>query len=208
MAIRDTQWHSHSAPIMQSETAIAMITKAGQYNEEETLRIRHVSHAIRHFTDAAGADGQHPRYAGMLLNGAAGAGAGAGTGAGAFGVGVAGAGNGLNMPLIPWGQLLPDKVEETLPHFPFGTAPSDGAWQVVNGTRFKFFVYSAYFDRRDGARLVRVIGATKTRGPERVWCRFWYGPTTHNSSEASTSVARAKYTSATVMARVKVSSIS
>ncbi|EDW57756.1 uncharacterized protein [Drosophila virilis] len=150
--------------------------------------------------DAAGADGQHPRYAGMLLNGAAGA----GTGAGAFGVGVAGAGNGLNMPLIPWGQLLPDKVEETLPHFPFGTAPSDGAWQVVNGTRFKFFVYSAYFDRRDGARLVRVIGATKTRGPERVWCRFWYGPTTHNSSEASTSVARAKYTSATVMARVKI----
>ncbi|XP_001992773.2 uncharacterized protein LOC6567186 [Drosophila grimshawi] len=157
--------------------------------------------------DAAGVDGQHPRYAGMMLNGAVGAagvGGGAGIGAGAFGVGVAGGGNGLNMPLIPWGQLLPAKVEETLPHFPFGTAPSDGAWQVVNGTRFKFFVYSAYFDRRDGARLVRVVGATKTRGPERVWCRFWYGPTTHNSSEASSSAARAKYTSATVMARVKI----
>ncbi|KAH8377931.1 hypothetical protein KR093_008021 [Drosophila rubida] len=154
--------------------------------------------------EAAGADGQRPRYAGMMLNGAA---AGGGTGGGAFGVGVSGAGGGgLNMPLIPWGQLLPEKVEETLPHFPFGTAPSDGAWQVVNGTRFKFFVYSAYFDRRDGARLVRVIGATKTRGPERVWCRFWYGPTptTRNHSEAAASAARAKYTSATVMARVKI----
>lgn len=141
----------------------------------------------------------------MLLNGA---GAGEGNGAGAFGVGVAGASNGLSMPLIPWGQLLPAQVEETLPHFPFGTAPGDGAWQVVNGTRFKFFVYSAYFDRRDGARLVRVVGATKTRGPERVWCRFWYGPATHNSSsEPSPSAARAKYTSATVMARVKVSPV-
>lgn len=178
---------------------VSEITKAIQYWDG--------AHRFEHFTEAAGADGQRPRYAGMLLNGAAGAGGGVGegNGAGAFGVGVAGASNGLNMPLIPWGQLLPAQVEETLPHFPFGTAPNDGAWQVVNGTRFKFFVYSAYFDRRDGARLVRVIGATKTRGPERVWCRFWYGPTTHNSSETSSSAARAKYTSATVMARVKVS---
>ncbi|KAH8403325.1 hypothetical protein KR222_010812 [Zaprionus bogoriensis] len=155
--------------------------------------------------EAAGAgDGQRQRYAGMLLNGAAGGAAGAGAGAAAgVGGGAFGIGNALNMPLIPWGQLLPAKVEETLPHFPFGTAPSDGAWQVVNGTRFKFFVYSAYFDRRDGARLVRVVGATKTRGPERVWCRFWYGPSAHNRSEAASS-GRAKYTSATIMARVKI----
>ncbi|KAH8413442.1 hypothetical protein KR009_011176 [Drosophila setifemur] len=142
--------------------------------------------------EAAGADGQ--RLTGMLLNGNGGGG-----GAGAFGV---------NVPLIPWGQVLPGKVEETLPHFPFGTRPTDGAWQVVNGTRFKFFVYSAYFDRREGARLVRVVGATKTRGPERVWCRFWYGPNPANASEAgsssSSSSARAKFTSATVMARVKI----
>ncbi|KAH8281404.1 hypothetical protein KR054_000306 [Drosophila jambulina] len=143
--------------------------------------------------EAAGADGQ--RLAGMLLNGGGGGG---GAGAGAFGV---------NVPLIPWGQVLPDKVEETLPHFPFGTRPTDGDWQVVNGTRFKFFVYSAYFDRREGARLVRVVGATKTRGPERVWCRFWYGPSSTNATEAAGSgsaSARAKYTSATVMARVKI----
>ncbi|XP_070139408.1 uncharacterized protein [Drosophila kikkawai] len=143
--------------------------------------------------EAAGADGQ--RLAGMLLNGGGGGGGGGGMGAGAFGV---------NVPLIPWGQVLPDKVEETLPHFPFGTRPTDGDWQVVNGTRFKFFVYSAYFDRREGARLVRVVGATKTRGPERVWCRFWYGPSSTNATEAGSSSARAKYTSATVMARVKI----
>jgi len=158
-------------------------------DDNGTLRIRRMSHEFSNFTEAAGADGQ--RLAGMLLNG------GGGGGAGAFGV---------NVPLIPWGQVLPGKVEETLPHFPFGTRPTDGAWQVVNGTRFKFFVYSAYFDRREGARLVRVVGATKTRGPERVWCRFWYGPSAANASDGgSSSSTRAKYSSATVMARVKVS---
>ncbi|KAH8351976.1 hypothetical protein KR084_000971 [Drosophila pseudotakahashii] len=140
--------------------------------------------------EAAGADGQR-LAAGVLVNG----GGGGGGGAGAFGV---------NVPLIPWGQVLPGKVEETLPHFPFGTRPTDGSWQVVNGTRFKFFVYSAYFDRREGARLVRVVGATKTRGPERVWCRFWYGPNPANATDAGSSSARSKYTSATVMARVKI----
>ncbi|XP_017154957.1 uncharacterized protein LOC108163935 isoform X2 [Drosophila miranda] len=158
--------------------------------------------------EAAGADGQ--RLAGMLLNGArAGAAVGHGPGPGpgpGAGTGVGAGGFGVNVPLIPWGQMLPGKVEETLPHFPFGTAPSDGAWQIVNGTRFKFFVYSAYFDRREGARLVRIVGATKTRGPERVWCRFWFGPPPANGTEgpAAAAAARAKYTSATVMARVKI----
>lgn len=40
--------------------------------------------------------------------------------------------------------------------------------------RFKFLVFSAYFDHRDGNRMIRVVGATKTRMPERVFCRFWY----------------------------------
>lgn len=39
--------------------------------------------------------------------------------------------------------------------------------------RYKFLVYSAFYERRIG-RVIRLIGATKTRGPERVWCRFWY----------------------------------
>ena len=41
--------------------------------------------------------------------------------------------------------------------------------------------------------MIRVIGATKTRGPERVWCRLWY-PDSNGT----------KYKSASVMARVKV----
>lgn len=41
-------------------------------------------------------------------------------------------------------------------------------------SRYKFFVFSAFYDNRKGQRTIRVIGATKTRGPERVWCRMWY----------------------------------
>ncbi|XP_039952957.1 uncharacterized protein LOC120769816 isoform X1 [Bactrocera tryoni] len=113
---------------------------------------------------------------------------------------------GMGTPIIPWGKILPAKVEETLPHFPIGVQPNDGAWQVVNGTRFKFFVFSAYYDRRDGAKLVRVIGATKTRTPERVWCRFWYPQQTQQqqSQQQQQPQHTSSYTSATVMARVKV----
>lgn len=73
---------------------------------------------------------------------------------------------------VPWGQMLPTKIEANLPPYPTEMKPKDGDWQVVNGTRFKFFVFSAFYDRRDG-RMIRVIGATKTRGPEKVWCRMW-----------------------------------
>ncbi|EAA14595.4 AGAP010096-PA, partial [Anopheles gambiae str. PEST] len=99
-----------------------------------------------------------------------------------------------NPPIVPWGQMLPSKIEQTLPRFPADMKPTDGSWEIVNGTRYKFFVFSAFYDRRDG-KLVRVIGATKTRGPEKVWCRFWY----------QTGVNSTKYRSASVMARVKVS---
>lgn len=99
---------------------------------------------------------------------------------------------GVNMAMIPWGQMLPMKIEKSLPGFP-DTKPTDGSWQFVNGTRYKFFVFSAFYDGRDG-RMVRVIGATKTRGPEKVWCRLWY-PLDANHT---------KFTSATIMARVKV----
>lgn len=70
-------------------------------------------------------------------------------------------------------------------------------------SRFKFFVYSAYYDDRvSGAGtpagknqgVVRVISATKTRGPERVWCRLWYRQ--QNGANVTASV--------TVAAKVKV----
>ncbi|XP_035795180.1 uncharacterized protein LOC118468469 isoform X1 [Anopheles albimanus] len=96
-------------------------------------------------------------------------------------------------PVVPWGQMLPSKIEQTLPRYPVDMKPTDGSWEIVNGTRYKFFVFSAFYDRRDG-KLVRIIGATKTRGPEKVWCRFWY----------QTGVNSTKYRSASVMARVKI----
>lgn len=97
---------------------------------------------------------------------------------------------------LPWGALLPPSIERTLPPFPSDTKPTDGEWKIVNGTRFKFFVFSAFYDRR-GGRLIRVIGATKTRGPEKVWCRLWYQQGTNSSMLRSSSV----------VARVKVSTI-
>lgn len=167
--------------------------------------IQFISSTIHSFicTDADG-DG-NGRVAGVLLNsgsvsaqpqgGAANADGGGGGAARPAGMGT---------PIIPWGKILPAKVEETLPHFPIGVRPNDGAWQVVNGTRFKFFVFSAYYDRRDGAKLVRVIGATKTRTPERVWCRFWY-PQQSQQQQQQQQQHAPTHASATVMARVKVS---
>lgn len=90
--------------------------------------------------------------------------------------------------------MLPVNIERTLPSYASDTKPSDGSWQIVNGTRFKFFVFSAFYDRRAG-KLIRIIGATKTRVPEKVWCRFVYN--TGNATAPS-------YRSVSVMARVKV----
>lgn len=96
---------------------------------------------------------------------------------------------------VAWGSMLPVTIERTLPSYANDTKPLDGVWQIVNGTRFKFFVYSAFYDRR-GGKLIRIIGATKTRVPEKVWCRFLY-----NMGNATAP----SYRSVSVMARVKVS---
>jgi hypothetical protein len=96
---------------------------------------------------------------------------------------------------IPWGQILGTKWETNLPPYPSQMKPKDGVWQIVNGTRFKFFVFSAFYDRRDG-RMLRIIGATKTRSPEKVWCRMWY-PSNDTSNGT-------KFRSTSIMARVKV----
>ncbi|XP_037293717.1 uncharacterized protein LOC115452130 [Manduca sexta] len=50
--------------------------------------------------------------------------------------------------------------------------PLDAVWQPVGGTRFRFYVYSAYVERRTVA-AVRIIAATKTRGADPVSCRLW-----------------------------------
>lgn len=89
---------------------------------------------------------------------------------------------------------MPIEIEHTLPVFASDTKPLDGTWQIVNGTRFKFFVYSAFYDRR-GGKLIRIIGATKTHRADKVWCRFIYNQ--GNSTAPN-------YRAVSVMARVKV----
>ena len=88
----------------------------------------------------------------------------------------------------------------------FYTQSHIGAVNVISYFfRFKFFVYSAYYDDRVGGTsgssshgLVRIIGATKTRAPERVWCRLWYRQINPGNATASVTVA------AKVKVRVKI----
>ncbi|KAG4072993.1 hypothetical protein HA402_009412 [Bradysia odoriphaga] len=96
--------------------------------------------------------------------------------------------NGEVIRAIPRGELLQPSIERTLPPYPDNEPPTDGSWKFVNGTRSKFFVFSAFYDRRGGKKIIRVIGATKTRGPEKVWCRLWYSVGPNNSTFESTSV--------------------
>lgn len=67
--------------------------------------------------------------------------------------------------------------------------------------RYKFFVFSAYYEWRGGVRAVRIIGATKTRGPERVWCRLWQPG---NSTSSASSINTAHLQSVSVPGKVKV----
>ncbi|XP_072390060.1 uncharacterized protein [Diabrotica undecimpunctata] len=85
--------------------------------------------------------------------------------------------------------------EVQLPPFPENATLNEGSWQNVNNTKYKFFVFSAYYDERKGQRVVRIIAATKTRGAERVFCRLWYKAGEFNASA---------HVSITVPAKVKV----
>ncbi|XP_067005101.1 uncharacterized protein [Anabrus simplex] len=97
-------------------------------------------------------------------------------------------------PGAPGPGGVPAGIESRLPPLSPNLTAKDGSWQIVSGTRYKFFVFSAFYDRRE-ERSVRVVGATKTRGPERVWCRLWYS-NNGNSSITPHSVS--------VAAKVKV----
>lgn len=93
-------------------------------------------------------------------------------------------------------QSSKDGVDAVASAFlPAHLAPTRGAWQKVNNTRFKFYVFSAFYDHRKTQRAIRVIAATKTRGPDRVFCRFWNRPHDENSTN---------YTSRSVQAKIKV----
>ncbi|CAH0563496.1 unnamed protein product [Brassicogethes aeneus] len=87
------------------------------------------------------------------------------------------------VPVVDNSAQMSSKLitESQLPPHPDNLPASDGKWQKVHGTRYKFFAFSAFFDHRKGQKSVRVIGATKTRGPERVWCRMWYKVVENNT---------------------------
>ncbi|XP_057332893.1 uncharacterized protein LOC130672365 [Microplitis mediator] len=127
------------------------------------------------------------------------------------------------IPSDPRGiSSLPPSVEVRLPPLDPNLQITHAEWLPVTNTRFKFFVYSAYYDDRAvGGRnggssnsnimqssklkgkitlnkspgLIRVIGATKTRTPERVWCRLWYRFERNNTNVTL---------SVTVAAKIKV----
>ncbi|XP_033211221.1 uncharacterized protein LOC117169137 [Belonocnema kinseyi] len=95
---------------------------------------------------------------------------------------------------------LPPGLEARLPRLDQSLRVTHAEWLPVTNTRFKFFVYSAYFDdrivggvaNRGSPGLVRVIGATKTRSPERVWCRLWYPQQNANITSSITVPAKVK----------------
>jgi hypothetical protein len=56
----------------------------------------------------------------------------------------------------------------------FERGRGDAVWQPVNGTRHKFYVYSAFFDPRLGRKVIRVMAVTKTKNSDKVWCGLHY----------------------------------
>merc|ERR1719414_968858 len=71
----------------------------------------------------------------------------------------------------------------------------DGQWQEVTGTGHKLFVFSAYYDPRSKrAPVVRIVGATKTKRSEQVFCRLYHKATTANG----TTRARVRHTLGTI----------
>ncbi|XP_045478105.1 beta-1,4-galactosyltransferase galt-1 [Harmonia axyridis] len=108
---------------------------------------------------------------------------------------------GRNQAPIPVGvddaeiQSSKDILENNHSFYPTHLSPSKGSWQIVNGTRYKFFVFSAFYDRRKLQRSIRIIAATKTRGPDKVSCKFWYKSADDNP---------ANFTSKWVPAKIRV----
>ncbi|XP_034941588.1 uncharacterized protein [Chelonus insularis] len=115
---------------------------------------------------------------------------------------------------------LPPSVELKLPALDQNLPMTDAEWLPVTNTRYKFFVYSAYYDDRvisgrgifnsnsgqisfkqkgkssnKSPGLIRIIGATKTKTPDGVWCRLWYR-VERNATNITASV--------TVAAKIKV----
>ena len=58
--------------------------------------------------------------------------------------------------------------------------PMDGNWQPVSGTKHPFEVFSAFLDLRKERAIVRIIGATKAKETDEVFCRFYFDKGSNN----------------------------
>ena len=80
----------------------------------------------------------------------------------------------MNVPTIRSGGSDRAHPPHRYDKFEFERSHGDAVWQPVNGTRHKFYVYSAYYDPRGvgkgKAGVVRVIAVTKTKNADKVWC--------------------------------------
>lgn len=149
-------------------------------------------------------------------------------------------------------NLIPSNIENRLPALDKNLKITHAEWLPVTNTRFKFFVYSAYYDdrifnpssanymninnikfpsniiiggsksgrpsgninnnsnkskaqsssfnKKNNPGLIRIIGATKTRTPEHVWCRLWYRHEHYDPTNGNNITIQ----SITVAARVQV----
>ncbi|GLV44982.1 uncharacterized protein CBL_14446 [Carabus blaptoides fortunei] len=105
---------------------------------------------------------------------------------------------GVKLPAAASVERLPVLSEGELPKLPVGQPIAQAVEAQL--PPYKYFVFSAFHDRRKGQQAVRLIGATKTRGPERVWCRLWY----RMPENSSTGNSNSDWISVSVMAKVKV----
>jgi len=91
----------------------------------------------------------------------------------------------LNAPKTPHSYSADEFRQPS--EFDFGLLKHSGfdaRWQPVNGTTDKFYVYSAFYDGRGGKRIVRVVGAAKTKKADKVWCRLLYKTEEEDEREA------------------------
>lgn len=91
-------------------------------------------------------------------------------------------------------EVEADEADLDLVEYPSHLIQQHGDFQTVVKTPLKFFVYSAFHERR-GARSIRVIGITPLKWKATVYCRLWFPVESYTNK---------KFRLTTVTARVQV----
>lgn len=84
--------------------------------------------------------------------------------------------NNNNNPHLNPAKPVVQSANNIRSHFVFEDGSKDAVWQLVNGTKYKFYVYSAYLEDEDRFRepFVRIIAAAKTANKESFACEFHF----------------------------------